>query len=264
MKINKKIYIYLFILILLLTTYLIVKILNIKENFIHNKEKNYICYYTVFIGSNNNVAFKIPKLPSQYYDCYYYTNNKKLYDLLQNTKWKSKLLEIPVSDDEIKSAMDAKHLKARPDLYDDLNKYNYTVYFDSKLNLNCDSDIENIIDTKMKQYPMILRRHNNLKNVWEEFDESMTQERYKKEKYKYITYINKNLEKGLSATAKNHYVTNFIIRDNKNPIVKEINKTWYEHILECGIECQISFSFIQQIYSDYIDIIEYDQFRITY
>lgn len=262
MKKNKIINIYYFLILLLLTVYLIVNVINIKENFIHNKPKNHICYYTVFIGSNNNSAFKIPKLPSHYYDCYYYTNNKKLYDLLQNTKWKSKFLEIEMSDDEIKSAMDAKHLKARPDLYDDLNKYNYTVYFDSKLNLYCDKDIEKIIDTEMKQYPMILRRHNNLKNVGEEFNEAMTQERYKKEKYKYIAYINKNLEKGLLPTTKNHYITGFIIRDNSSPIVKEINKTWYEHILECGIECQISFFFIQQLYSNYIGIIEFNKLNI--
>lgn len=260
-KINN---LFFYIIIIIFIIYIIFKLSKIKENFTYTKQRNYICYYTVFIGSNNNSAFKIPKLPSQYYDCYYYTNNKELYDELQNTKWKSILLDIEVSDDVNKSAMDAKHLKARPDLYYDLNNYDYTVYFDSKLNVNCDKDIENIIDTKMKQYPMILRKHNNLKNVWEEFDESMNHERYKKEKDKYIKYINKQLNNGLQSSTENHYITGFIIRDNNNPIVKEINKTWYEHILECGIECQISFSFIQQIYSEYIGSIEYDQFNIKY
>jgi hypothetical protein len=115
----------------------------------------------------------------------------------------------------------------------------------------------------MKDKLMILRRHDRFKNVWEEFNESMKMEQYKNEKDKYIQYINKNLNNGLLAETENHYLTGFIIRDNNNPIVKEINKTWYDHILECGIECQISFSFIQQIYSQYIGIIEYNQFNIS-
>lgn len=261
MKNNKINIIYLLIITIFLL-YIISKLYRITEYYINTKPQTYMCYYTVFIGSDNNVAFKIPKLPSNYYDCYYYTNNKKIYDHLQNTKWKSILLSIEVSEDEIQSAMDAKHLKARPDLYEELNQYNYTVYFDSKLNLSCDKDIEDITKTIMKQYPMILRRHNSLKNVKEEFNEAMKQKRYKKEEYKYINYINKQLNNGLSEKSNNHYVTGFIIRDNSSQIVKEINKTWYEHILECGIECQISFFFIQQIYNDYISTIEYNKFNI--
>jgi hypothetical protein len=261
---KKKINYLFYVIIIIFIIYIIFKLSKIKENFTYTKSRNYICYYTVFTGSNNNVAFKIPKLPSNYYDCYYYTNNKELYDELRNTKWKSILLDIEVSDDEIKSAMDAKYLKACPDLFKELNNYDYTVYFDSKLNLNCDKDVENIIETQMKDKVMILRRHNFLNDVWEEFNESMKQQRYKKEKIKYINYINKQLNNGFQSSTENHYVTNFIIRNNNSPIVKEINKTWYEHILECGIECQISFSFIQQIYSEYIGIIEYDQFNIKY
>jgi len=46
-------------------------------------KSNYLAYYTYFIGSDNNIAFKIPELPSEKYDCYYYTNNKNLYKLIK-------------------------------------------------------------------------------------------------------------------------------------------------------------------------------------
>lgn len=35
-----------------------------------------LAFYTYFIGSNNNIAYKIP---SETYKCYFYTNNKNLY-----------------------------------------------------------------------------------------------------------------------------------------------------------------------------------------
>ena len=42
----------------------------------------------------------------------------------------------------------------------------------------------------------------------------------------------------------------------KNVLTNKINDLWFEHIKECGIECQISFFFISQLYSDYIRPIE--------
>ena len=32
----------------------------------------------------------------------------------------------------------------------------------------------------------------------------------------------------------------------------EINTMWYKHIQECGIQCQISFHFIKQLFDEYI------------
>ena len=32
-----------------------------------------LAFYTCFYGSINNVAFKIPEIPSLKYKCYYYT-----------------------------------------------------------------------------------------------------------------------------------------------------------------------------------------------
>lgn len=44
-----------------------------------------LAFYTYFYGSNNNVAYKIPDLPSLKYKCYYFTNNVDIYKTLQNT-----------------------------------------------------------------------------------------------------------------------------------------------------------------------------------
>ena len=45
-----------------------------------------LAFYTYFYGSNKNVAFRIPPIPSTHYNCYYYTNNKTLLEQIKNTK----------------------------------------------------------------------------------------------------------------------------------------------------------------------------------
>ncbi len=39
------------------------------------------------------------------------------------------------------------------------------------------------------------------------------------------------------------------MRHEKN---NELSSTWYQHIQECGIQDQISFFFVQQLFSDII------------
>ena len=46
-----------------------------------------LAFYTYFYGTNNNVAFKIPDIPSLKYKCYYYTNNETIFLNIKNTKW---------------------------------------------------------------------------------------------------------------------------------------------------------------------------------
>ena len=245
--------------VLLFFSYTIYIILLLKkEIFAIISQKYNICYYTVFIGTESNGANHIPRIPSEHHDCYFFTNNYITYGKLKNTKWKAIFLDLEKSNNEIQSAMDAKRLKACPHLYKELKIYRFTIYFDSKLNLNCEKDIEKLIKNGLKKTPFILRRHPFVYNVWGEFRESMLQNRYAMEKEKYIKYINKNLKAGLKNTTKIHFMTGFIVRDNKRPIVLKINDTWYKHILECGIQCQISFSFVQQLYSDYIGALEFN------
>ena len=41
-----------------------------------------LAFYAYFYGSEENIAFKIPELPSLKYKCYYYTNNKTMIENL--------------------------------------------------------------------------------------------------------------------------------------------------------------------------------------
>ena len=245
----KKLYYTVFVsIIILYITFRFLCIIN--EKFLSKHE---LVFYTCFFGQNNNIANKIPTIPSNYYDCYYFTNNKSTYDLLQNTKWICIFVDIPIKDTDTENAMDAKELKACPHHFDILNKYDYNCYFDSKIYVDeykVNDMINNIL--KISDYLYIIPIHPFIKNsVWDEYNECLLQERYAIEKDKYFNYINKQLNSGLLSTDDVHYTTHFIIIKN-TPKTNEINELWFEHIKECGIECQISFFFIQQIYKKYI------------
>lgn len=221
-----------------------------------------LAFYTCFFGEDTSVANIIPEVPTNKYDCYYFTNNITTYNKLLNTKWKRILLTIPIKETYNLNSMDSKELKACPNHYPILNDYDYTCYFDSKLTIDA-IGVEKLIETELSntQKLMILPKHNYLTlnnwkpNVWYEFNECLHQQRYYIEKNRYFNYIQKQLDKGLVDTNKTHYSTHFIIRKN-SMLTNKINDLWLEHINECGIECQISFFFINQLYSDYIKPIE--------
>jgi len=231
---------------------------NYHEKLDNVHDKNKLVYYTCFFGDNNNIANMINDPPSNYYDCYYFTNNQLTYNSLINTNWIPIFIDIPIKDTLTENAMDAKELKACPHHFKELTKYEYTCYFDSKLIVKS-NEVEDMINNILKdsQFLYIVSKHPFLtsNNVWDEYNESFHQPRYAIEKDKYYNYIIKQLNNGLSDTSDVHYQTGFIIRKSSEK-TNEINDLWYEHIKECGIECQISFFFIQQIYKKYIYTIE--------
>lgn len=215
---------------------------------------NTIAFYTVFCGDNSNIANRIPAPPKDK-DCYFFSNNKETLGKAQLAKWTPVYLNIPIKNNDIQSAMDSKHLKACPHLYPDLAKYHYTVYLDSKLNVEYNKVITLI--NKYRNYPFMMRRHEFLSgSVHNEFNLAMDQPRYLAQKEQYQQYIKDQTNAGLQDTTPDHLQTGFIIRNMQHPITSKIGETWHSHIQKCGIECQISFYFVKQLFEIYIIPIE--------
>jgi len=214
-----------------------------------------IAFYTCFYGTNNNPAFKIPEIPSEKYDCYYFSNNTKLLEKLNGTKWIGIYDNKPITNNSIESCMYGKHVKVVPEDFEVLKPYDYTCFLDSKLDKVSETFIETFIETYFikQNYALLLREHIFIKdNVWNEFNESMKQDRYVQEKEKYQKYINKQISNGLVETTDKHCQCGFLIRNMRHPNITEIDKTWYSHIQECGIQDQISFFFVKQLFHDSI------------
>ena len=211
-----------------------------------------LAFYTYFYGSNNNIAFKIPEIPSCKYRCYYYTNNLSLIELLKNTNWIGIFENKPTNDDIIESCMVGKHIKTKPNEYYELSKYDYLCFLDSKSDKVNETFVESFINKYFieKNYALLIREHWFIhNNVWDEYNMSMLQDRYVLESDKYKNYINNQIKNGLSEVTEHHCACGFMIRNMKHSKINELNNTWYQHIQECGIQDQISFFFVKQLFN---------------
>jgi hypothetical protein len=218
-----------------------------------------IAFYTCFYGTTDNIAFKIPEIPTEKYPCYYFTNNKDMLEEIKKTKWIGIYDNKPVTEDSIESCFYGKKVKVVPHDFKILKNYNYTIFFDSKLNNINVKLVENYINKYFidNTYALLLCKHDFITdNVWNEFEESMNQPRYQKEKNKYISYINTQLSNGLDDKTSVHCKCGFLIRKMHHPKIKEIDDTWYSHIKMCGIQDQISFHFVKQLFEKYIFVFD--------
>jgi hypothetical protein len=214
-----------------------------------------LAFYTCFYGSDNNQAYCIPELPSSKYKCYYYTNNSAMFETLKDTNWIGVYDDKPTTDDLIQSNMVGKHIKVMPHEYPELKDYDYLCFLDSKLGKVSETFVESYITTYFieQNYALLLREHWFISgNVWNEYDASMSHERYRMESEKYKSYITNQVNSGLSENTPHHCACGFLIKNMKHEKMVEINTTWYKHIQECGIQDQISFFFVKQLFNDYI------------
>lgn len=172
---------------------------------------------------------------------------------LCNTPWIGIFDDQPTTDDLIESCMVSKKVKVMPHKYEEIRYYDYLCYLDSKMEKINETFIENYITEYFIQqnYALLLREHWFLKpEVWAEFYESMKQWRYYVQHQQYINYIEKNVKNGLSDTTQFHCAAGLLIRNMKHEKMVELNETWYEHIQECGIQDQISFFFVKQLFEE--------------
>ena len=223
-----------------------------------------LAFYTYFYGSDKNDAFKIPTIPSLTYKCFYYTNNVKLLFLLQKTKWIPVYDNKPTNDDLIEGNMIGKYIKTCPHMFPHLKDYDYLCYLDSKLEHVSEHFVEQYIhkyfvgdndnnNDNNKNYALILRNHTFLPpDIWKEYEVSMEQKRYRLQSEQYKKYINTQVKSGLQSVTPYHCQCGFIIRNMKHPEINNIGETWVKHIQNCGIQDQISFFFVKQLFSDYI------------
>lgn len=218
-------------------------------------DTKYLAYYTCFYGDDNNVAFRIPPIPSYQYNCYFYSNNYNLLNKLKNTYWIGIYDNLPISEDINISTMQGKRIKTNPQLYDKIKDYKYLCFLDSKFDKLNEKLILNKIDEYFikQNYALLLRQHHFVgNNIWDEFNMSMYQERYVKEEKQIRKYINSQFKKGLKEITDSHSQCNLLIRNMKHDKIININETWLKHIEKCGIQDQISFFFVKQIFNKYI------------
>lgn len=219
-----------------------------------------LAYYTCYFGGTNNYSRIIPPLPSTKNDCYYFTNDKNIYNELLDTKWKVVFLDIPIHNCTIKDAMESKKIRCCPHEYEELKNYDYLCWFDSKLQV-----FENKIEELMTDLSnddnkiIVLSKHpyyDRFTSVWDEFHLAMGYDRYKQQKEQNEKYIKDKINRGFSEKINIHFCAGWNIKKMCKK-TEEFGEMWYQQIQECGVEDQISLQFIQQIYIENIIPTEY-------
>ena len=225
-----------------------------------------LAFYTYFYGSNENNAFSIPQIPSSKYKCYYFTNNERMIQYLKETEWIAIYDDKPTTDDMFESNMVGKHVKTMPHEYPLLKDYTYLCYLDSKVEKVNEQFVESHISKYFidQNYAILLREHVFIAPcVWDEYIESILHHpRYRMQSHRYLRYIMGQLASGMSQTTEKHAQCGFLIRNMLHPKTNEIGSTWYRHIQECGIQDQISFFFVKQLFAN--DIFAFSEYPYIY
>ena len=220
-------------------------------------------YYTCYFGGDISYSKVIPLIPSLKYDCYYFTNNIEIYNLLEHTKYiRIFIKHIPIYNCLIQDAMSSKELRSCPHHFDILKRYDYLCWFDSKLVVN-ESKVIKVLKIMSNNDDKLLAmtKHpysERFNTVFDEYNLAITYDKYATQKEMYLNYINNQLNNGFSAIINIHFCCGFTIKKMCDKI-NEIGEFWYKHIQECGIEDQISFQFVNQKYGQYIMPLEYQE-----
>jgi hypothetical protein len=205
-----------------------------------------LAIYSTYCGATSNRTFKAGPVDSRY-PHFFISNNLDVLGDAGSVGWNPVLLNLEVSDDPILSAHQAKIAKVLPHQIPPLAGFDYLFYKDDKIEVNVGRMAEFIAILERTNSALALRPHPFLPpNVLFEFGEAMLQPRYKAQWAQTVKYITDELASGYKLECANLYATGVILRNMKHPAMQALNNTWYEHIVRCGIECQVSFHFIAQ------------------
>jgi len=189
---------------------------------------------------------------------YFITNINELKHRVHKAGWRP--LHISVDgfnmSDSVDIALAGKRMKVFPQKCLPTNNgtaYNIIVWFDNKFDINepAVSDVIQRLDSRIGVY---MHKHPFLCcGADVEYKESMHQKRYFWGKAMVLRYMEEEVSLGFKLHGERHFQTGVIIYNLRNPDTLKIQNLWMEHIMRCGIQCQISFYFIAQRFPKSID-----------
>lgn len=207
---------------------------------------NHLAVYSTYCGSTNNRTFAMQPADKRY-PHYFISNNSEILSIARNIGWTPIFLNLQVSDDPIISAMQAKIAKAIPHTISPLLEYDYLFYMDDKINVNINRMDEYVHILNESTSSVALRSHPFLltNNVLYEFGQAVAFPIYRNQWDKTIEFISEEATKGCKLFCQ-LYWTSAILRNMKHPDIESLNNIWYQSILRCGTNCQISFDIVSQ------------------
>ena len=224
----------------------------LANTFTHDNKINVrkdFAIYSTFFGDSNAKTFN-KTVVSQKFDHFFISNNKQILNMATDRGWHPIYLDLPVSANRVLSAQQSKIPKASPHLFPVLNQYDSLLYVDDKISFSA-SKMYQLSQTLIQQnQALMIREHPSLtKNILNELAVAMIQPRYQAQRDQMVAYIDAQIKNGLQLRVEHLFWTSAILRNMRHIDTCLINEDWYEAILDCGIECQLTFDFVAQKYN---------------
>jgi len=205
--------------------------------------------YSTFFGNSNAKTFNKADI-DHHFDHFFISNNPQILKIVTGRGWHPIYLDLPVSANRVLSAQQSKIPKASPHLFPSLNQYDSLLYVDDKISFSA-SKMYQLSQTLIQQnQALMIREHPSLtKNILNELAVAMIQPRYQAQRDQMVAYIDAQIKSGLQLRVDHLFWTSAILRNMRHSDTHLINEEWYGAILDCGIECQITFDFVAQKYN---------------
>ena len=228
--------------------------INLRKVSTSSKPKSHVAVYSTYFGSNQSLTFN-KQFVDPNFDHYFISNNLSLLQNVEKLGWMPIHISLPISRNRILSAQQSKIPKALPHIFEELNQYQYVFYKDDKIDFDTSLLPSLIKKMESENAALSIRLHPDLtSNVLNEFAVAMHQHRYEAQRGQMVEYISKKVAEGYSLKVDHMFWTSAILRNLKHPDTITINEDWYQNILDCGIECQLSFDFVAQKYGCIIEM----------
>ena len=203
---------------------------------------------------------------------FFFSDNPAVLDEAAARGWRPvKMRGKPVRS-SFMSALKSKLVKAVPfEVHRELLNwgFRYVVYSDSKLRLDVPAVLAAICaelspakDDARPRAAMLVAAHprpvppgQTAQNIWDEFDASLQQPRYRHLGSQMDHYIRQKLRRQSGTKYRERgrlALTGFIVRAMEHPDTIPIGDNWMKEIEHVGIQCQIAFFFILQEYRSQI------------
>jgi hypothetical protein len=206
--------------------------------------------YSTFFGASNVKTFNNTAIDLGF-DHYFISNNQDILKIAQGKGWRPIFVELPLTNNRVLSAQQSKIPKALPHYFPALNNYEFLLYVDDKIEFNANKVNKLLLVHTLPgpNFSIMIREHPSLKgNILNELAVSMIQPRYQSQRDQLVEYITCQIKQGHDLKVEHLYWTSAIIRNMTHPDTKIFGEQWYQDILNCGIECQVSFDFVAQRY----------------
>lgn len=204
-------------------------------------------------GKNNNESLIVHPSYDRF-DCFFVTDNCILGERAQRLGWEI-IWSYPKYNDNYEAALASKQLKTNTQAYlpssPHSHQYKFVMWVDSKQRIEADEVVHFL--SSSDDFCVAMVPHDHLHCALDEFNASQNQARYRRDKERMQTFMQKQREQGFLPTSTNiHYLTGFIIWNLSHPKLAEMQSLWTDYISEVGIECQLSFYYVAERFRDVI------------